>query len=102
MNSSNNIQENLAFANKQNEQGSQEGLDLIAPNQWGFYYKGLVSYGHSVLIDPWGTTPCCAPERPCLISSIIDLNYLNDVHEKMPVLTHRRLELYEKKQPNKP
>ncbi len=69
---------------------------IIAPNQWGFHYEGRISYGHSVIIDPWGTMLCCAPERPCLVSGIIDLNYLKDVREKMPVLTHRRRELYQK------
>ncbi|MEE9396044.1 MAG: carbon-nitrogen hydrolase family protein [Methylococcales bacterium] len=70
---------------------------IVAPNQWGFHYEGRISYGYSVIIDPWGTVLCCAPERPCLVSAIIDLNYLKDVREKMPVLVHKRPKLYKKR-----
>lgn len=67
---------------------------IVAPNQWGEHYQGRTSFGHSVVIDPWGATLCCAPERPCLISCGIDLHYLREVRQNMPVLTHTRPDLY--------
>jgi deaminated glutathione amidase len=69
---------------------------IIAPNQWGMHYEGRTSFGHSVIIDPWGATLCCAPERPCLISCSIDLDYLREVRQNMPVLMHSRPKLYRK------
>lgn len=67
---------------------------IVAPNQWGLHYEGRISYGHSVIIDPWGTIICCAPERPGLVSGLIDMDYLREVRQKMPVLSHSRPELY--------
>jgi predicted amidohydrolase len=68
----------------------------VAPNQWGQHYDGRISYGSSVVIDPWGSVVCCAPERPGLISTSIDLDYLKEVRRNMPLLTHRRPEIFVK------
>lgn len=67
---------------------------IVAPNQWGNHHEGRTSYGSSVIIDPWGSVVCCAPEQPGLISSAIDLSYLREVRNSMPMLGHRRPELY--------
>ncbi len=67
---------------------------IVAPNQWGNHYQGRTSYGSSVIIDPWGSVVCCAPERPSMVSATIDLAYLREVRINMPLLTHTRPELY--------
>ncbi len=67
---------------------------IVAPNQWGEHYDGRVSYGSSVIIDPWGSVLCCASERTELVSGVIDLAYLNEVRANMPLLHHGRPELY--------
>lgn len=67
---------------------------IVAPNQWGEHHEGRISYGSSVIIDPWGSVVCCAPERPELVSAVIDVNYLREVRKNMPLLTHGRPELY--------
>lgn len=67
---------------------------IVAPNQWGEHHEGRISYGSSVIIDPWGSIVCCAPERPGLASATIDLGYLREVRQNMPILNHRRSELY--------
>jgi predicted amidohydrolase len=68
---------------------------IAAPNQWGNHHAGRTSYGSSVIIDPWGSVVCCAPERPGLIFSTIDLAYLREVRSNMPLLKHARPELYQ-------
>ncbi|RKZ98490.1 MAG: carbon-nitrogen hydrolase family protein [Gammaproteobacteria bacterium] len=68
---------------------------IVAPNQWGEHYEGRISYGSSVVIDPWGSVVCCAPERPDLVSTMIDLTYLRDVRANMPILNHGRPEVYQ-------
>lgn len=68
---------------------------IVAPNQWGEHYEGRVSYGSSVVIDPWGSVVCCAPERTGLIATTIDLDYLHEVRRNMPLLSHRRPKLYQ-------
>lgn len=67
---------------------------IVAPNQWGQHHEGRISCGTSVIIDPWGTVICCSSERAELISATIDLDYLNKVRSDMPIMHHRRPELY--------
>jgi predicted amidohydrolase len=67
---------------------------IVAPNQWGEHHEGRTSYGSSVIIDPWGSVVCCAPERTSLVSAEIDLDYLNEVRRNMPLITHHRPEIY--------
>tara|TARA_R110001606_G_scaffold395664_1_gene568362 strand:- start:45962 stop:46783 length:822 start_codon:yes stop_codon:yes gene_type:complete len=68
---------------------------IVAPNQWGQHYEGRISYGSSVIIDPWGSIVCCAAERPEIASTTIDLDYLKEVRQNMPTLSHRRSYLYQ-------
>lgn len=67
---------------------------IVAPNQWGEHHEGRTSYGSSVIIDPWGSIICSAPERPGLTSAEVDLGYLREVRSNMPLLSHGRPELY--------
>lgn len=67
---------------------------IVAPNQWGEHHEGRTSYGSSVIIDPWGSVVCCAPEKAGLVSSMIDLDYLNEVRQNMPLISHHRPEIY--------
>ncbi|MBF0287483.1 MAG: carbon-nitrogen hydrolase family protein [SAR324 cluster bacterium] len=67
---------------------------IAAPAQWGWHYGDRYSYGHSVLIDPWGTVISCASEYPGIVSGTIDLDYLIDIRKRMPVMEHRRPEYY--------
>ena len=62
---------------------------LIAPAQFGYHSKSRISYGSSVMIDPWGSIICRAPEKPGLVYGEIDLNYLNQIRLKMPVQQHK-------------
>ncbi len=67
---------------------------IIAPNQWGEHHEGRISYGSSVIIDPWGSVICCSSERAELVSAAIDMEYLERVRTNMPLLSHRRPDLY--------
>lgn len=64
---------------------------VVAPNQVGVHFGTRASYGHSSVYDPWGHLEACAPDRPCVVTSDLDLSYLNVVRERMPVEIHRRL-----------
>lgn len=63
---------------------------IVAPNQWGQHYDGRISFGSSVIINPWGDIVCCADERPEIVSTTIDLNYLKEIRQNMPTLSHRK------------
>lgn len=73
----------------------EDQVYIVAPNQWGNHYPGTTSYGSIVIIDPWGSVVCCAPERPGMVSATIDLGYLREVRASMPMLGHCRPELYQ-------
>lgn len=58
---------------------------LVAAAQIGRNANGFLSYGHSVLIDPWGTVITQAPDAPALIFGEIDLRYLERVRRELPL-----------------
>ncbi|MEE2777697.1 MAG: carbon-nitrogen hydrolase family protein [Acidobacteriota bacterium] len=66
---------------------------VLAAAQWGKHDdKGLrQSYGHSVIIDPWGQVIGSAPEGPGLALAEIDLDRVASTRRSMPVESHRRL-----------
>jgi len=65
-------------------------LYVIAPNQFGPHAPGLTSYGHSMIVDPWGTVLATASEGEGLIFSEVDLSRVTTVRERLPALSHRR------------
>ncbi|QDG54257.1 carbon-nitrogen hydrolase family protein [Persicimonas caeni] len=64
---------------------------VLAPNQWGNHFGQRSSYGHSAIYDPWGRMLACAPEKECIVTAELDFEYLQDVRQRMPCLTHRRV-----------
>ena len=66
---------------------------VLAPAQWGAHDDdGLRrSYGHSLIIDPWGTivAECGAGEGICLAE--IDLARVSDIRRRIPMNANRQL-----------
>jgi omega-amidase len=57
-----------------------------------------VAYGHSMVVDPWGTVLAEAGTFEEIIYSEIDLSYLEKVREDLPLLRNRRTDLYQLEQ----
>jgi len=53
--------------------------------------KPRTTWGHSMIIDPWGHIRAALEDAPGHASADLDFSYLAGVREKMPVLEHRRL-----------
>lgn len=53
------------------------------------------SYGHSIIVNPWGETVVQADYDETLIIQEIDLDEINKVREEIPVLKNRRTDIYE-------
>jgi len=68
---------------------------LVAPGQFGRHDDGRQTYGHTAIVDPWGTVLAQAPDRECVIYADYDAAFLEDVRAKIPVFRHRRPEVYE-------
>ena len=52
------------------------------------------AYGHSMITDPWGQIVAEADEKESVISATISLDYLKKIREELPLLKHRRPEMY--------
>lgn len=54
-----------------------------------------VSYGNSVIVDPWGKIMAQAGARETILCGEIDLQLLNETRAALPLLKHRRTDIYE-------
>jgi len=63
---------------------------IIAPDQMGQAPKSIPTYGHSMIVDPWGRVLAEASDGPEVIFAEIDLAYLAKVRSELPALTHRK------------
>jgi len=66
---------------------------VIAPGQIGHHDDGGLrnSWGHSMIIDPWGQIVAMAPDGEGLAIAEIDLGRVEKFRTGMPVSQHRRL-----------
>jgi predicted amidohydrolase len=66
---------------------------VVAPGQSGKHDDGGLrhSWGHSVIVDPWGHVVGMASDGPGLALAEIDLRRVAEVRRGMPVASHRRL-----------
>ncbi|HEX9063199.1 MAG TPA: carbon-nitrogen hydrolase family protein [Clostridia bacterium] len=52
------------------------------------------AYGHSMFINPWGEVLSEASDEETIIYAEIDMKKVKEVRERLPLLMHRRVELY--------
>ncbi len=62
---------------------------IIAPNQGGFHINGRKTFGHSMIVDPWGVILDCYKTGAGFVSREIDVERLQKVRASFPVLEHR-------------
>lgn len=64
---------------------------VIAPAQCGTHPGGRETYGHSIIIDPWGEVLAeASADQPGVISATIDPARVAAVRAQIPVLEHHR------------
>jgi omega-amidase len=59
---------------------------------------GYQAWGHSTIVDPWGTVLATTDHDPSIVSQTIDLNRLLEVRTNIPIGKQKRHDLYEVKQ----
>lgn len=69
---------------------------IVAADQIG-QKRAFPAYGHSMVIDPWGTVIAKARDEAGMFYADIDLDYEDKVRQKVPVLENRRADIYEVK-----
>ena len=63
---------------------------VVAAAQSGEHADGRTTFGHSLVIDPWGEVVLDMGEAPGIGFADIDAQRLADVRRRIPVLQHRR------------
>ena len=64
---------------------------VIAPGQQGTHPDGRSTYGHSLIVDPWGRVVAEHGDGDGFVSATIDAAELLRVREEFPALSNRRL-----------
>ena len=62
---------------------------VVAPNQIGRGASGVANFGHSLIVDPWGTPIARASNQETVALAEIDRDYLAKVRRELPCLEHR-------------
>ncbi|XP_031826776.1 ntrilase and fragile histidine triad fusion protein NitFhit [Nomia melanderi] len=69
---------------------------VVAAAQSGTHNKKRVSWGHAMIIDPWGTIVAQCSDKADVAIAEIDLGLIQQIRENMPCENHRRTDLYPK------
>lgn len=68
----------------------ENGCYIIAAAQTGTHEGGRKTFGHSLIVDPWGEILADAGEEPGLILATLNLATVNEVRRALPCLQHDR------------
>jgi len=68
----------------------ENGAFMISAAQAGWHEDGRETYGHSIIVDPWGKVLAEAGDEPCIIVADIDLAAVSDARSRIPALRHTR------------
>jgi predicted amidohydrolase len=68
----------------------ENGCFIVAPAQGGTHANGRKTYGHSLIIGPWGDILAETGIEPCVVSAEIDLEEIAAVRGRLPSLQHDR------------
>jgi predicted amidohydrolase len=63
---------------------------VIAPAQVGHHEDGRETWGHSLVIDPWGEILLDMGDKPGLAFAEIDMARVDETRARIPVIDHRR------------
>ena len=72
----------------------ENGCYVAACGQWGASPPNNQCYGHSMVVDPWGMIAAQCHEGAGTLVAELDVEYLHAVRARLPVLRHRRKDLF--------
>ncbi|MFN4266157.1 MAG: carbon-nitrogen hydrolase family protein [Aquabacterium sp.] len=62
---------------------------VLAPGQGGEHENGRRTFGHSLVIGPWGEVLACQPEGSGIVMGEMSRARQNEVRQQLPALQHR-------------
>ncbi len=71
---------------------------VIAPGQSGEHPDGRSTYGHSLIVDPWGRILAEQAHGNGYVAADIDIRRLDRLREEFPALANRRLDTPDSKE----
>ncbi|MEH6826133.1 MAG: carbon-nitrogen hydrolase family protein [Motiliproteus sp.] len=63
---------------------------VLAANQGGVHNRRRETFGHSLVVDPWGAVLGCQDKGEGVVLADIDLHRLAELRQEMPLQKHRR------------
>jgi deaminated glutathione amidase len=69
----------------------ENGCYVFAPAQWGEHAEGRRTYGHSLIVDPWGEVLADAGEGVAIVSARIEVDAIAKARRMVPSLQHDRV-----------
>jgi predicted amidohydrolase len=63
----------------------------VGAAQTGTHENGRKTFGHSMIVNPWGDVIECLAEENGMVIAEINLKKLHEIREDFPVLAHRRI-----------
>jgi len=64
---------------------------VIAAAQGGYHVSGRETWGHSMIVDPWGTILGVLPNGAGYVTADLDIDLLRTTRRNFPSLDHRRI-----------
>jgi predicted amidohydrolase len=64
---------------------------VVAPGQYGEHADGRSTYGHSLIVDPWGRILAEAATGNCFVAADIDPGLPEKLRSEFPALANRQL-----------
>ncbi len=65
----------------------ENGCFIFAPAQVGLHENGRRTYGHSMIVDPWGKVISSATNKRGIIYASVDITLVKKSREKIPSMT---------------
>eukprot|EP01135_Chromosphaera_perkinsii_P005441 Nk52_evm16s349 gene=Nk52_evmTU16s349 len=67
---------------------------VVAAAQTGKHNEKRSSYGHAMIVDPWGTVLCQCNSELGIACAVVDMNLLHRLRTEMPMMNHRRNDIF--------
>jgi predicted amidohydrolase len=68
----------------------ETGSFVLAPNQCGTHAENRKTWGHSLIVDPWGEVLADGGQDVGVVAATIDLDRVAEARQKIPALQHDR------------
>lgn len=68
----------------------EAGVFIVAAAQFGRHEDGRETYGHSLVVDPWGQVVLDMNDKTGVGFADLDLSRIDEVRQRIPALAHRR------------